>query len=104
MTSTITIVSDNQSWCDANWGGGWYASAALSLWNQIKRNNPHARLVCIDLQPYGTTQVPERKDVLNVGGFSDAVFEQLADFAAGRMAPAHWLSVIREVELEAVSA
>jgi 60 kDa SS-A/Ro ribonucleoprotein len=39
-------------------------------------------LVCIDLQPYTTTQAPERSDVLNIGGFSDAVFSVAAAFLA----------------------
>ena len=39
-------------------------------------------LVCIDLQPYTTTQAPERSDILNVGGFSDAVFSVVAAFLA----------------------
>ena len=38
------------------------------------------RLICIDLQPYATTQAPERSDILNVGGFSDAVFNVMAAF------------------------
>ena len=38
------------------------------------------KLVCIDVQPYTTTQAPERSDVLNVGGFSDAVFHVVASF------------------------
>ena len=32
-------------------------------------------LVCIDLQPYGTTRAPDRADMLNIGGCSDAVFQ-----------------------------
>ena len=40
------------------------------------------KLVCIDLQPYTTTQAPERSDILNVGGFSDAVFSVVAAFLA----------------------
>jgi len=38
------------------------------------------KLVCIDLQPYTTTQAPDRSDILNVGGFSDAVFSVVAAF------------------------
>lgn len=41
------------------------------------------KLVSIDLQPYMTTQAPERSDILNVGGFSDAVFSVVAAFLAG---------------------
>jgi 60 kDa SS-A/Ro ribonucleoprotein len=36
--------------------------------------------VCIDLQPYTTTQALDRSDILNVGGFSDAVFRVVASF------------------------
>lgn len=37
------------------------------------------KLVCIDIQPYGTSQAAERDDVLDISGFSDAVFDQIAD-------------------------
>ena len=40
------------------------------------------KLVCIDLQPYATAQAPDREDILNVGGFSDAVFNVVASFLA----------------------
>ncbi len=40
------------------------------------------KLVCIDLQPYTTTQAPERSDILKVGGFRDAVFSVVAAFLA----------------------
>ena len=38
------------------------------------------KLVCIDIQPYGTSQAPERDDILNIGGFSDAVFNVVRSF------------------------
>ena len=38
------------------------------------------KLVCIDIQPYGTSQAPERDDILNIGGFSDAVFNVVSSF------------------------
>jgi hypothetical protein len=37
------------------------------------------------VQPYGSTQAAEREDILNIGGFSDAVFEIIAAFAARRV-------------------
>ena len=39
-----------------------------------------AKLVCIAVQPYTTTQAQDRSDILNVGGFSDAVFSVVAAF------------------------
>ena len=68
-------------------------------WNRFKSRSPDARLVCIDLQPYGTTQAQEREDILNVGGFSDQVFESVAEFGSGELAGEHWMSVIESIEI-----
>ena len=45
-----------------------------------KEANP--KLVCIDLQPYQTVQACERADIMNIGGFSDAVFNVISSFLA----------------------
>ena len=58
-----------------------------------------AKLVCIDIQPYGTSQAAEREDVLNIGGFSDAVFTMLAQFAKGNAGADHWVGEIEKVSL-----
>jgi 60 kDa SS-A/Ro ribonucleoprotein len=49
--------------------------------------------------PNKTTQAGERADILNVGGFSDAVFDVIADFAEGRPSNDHWAGKIEEVKL-----
>ncbi|HEX8160959.1 MAG TPA: hypothetical protein VF538_03750 [Pyrinomonadaceae bacterium] len=92
----VVYVSDNESWVDAGAGRG---TATLREWGVFRARNPHARLVCIDVQPNRTTQAAERDDVLNVGGFSDRVFEIVSEFAAGRLAASHWIGVIESVEL-----
>jgi 60 kDa SS-A/Ro ribonucleoprotein len=68
-------------------------------WGVFRARNPRARLTCIDVQPYGTVQAQEREDVLNVGGFSDQVFDLIAEFAAGRLNANHWVGVIEQVTL-----
>ena len=92
----VIFVSDNQSWVDAAGGRG---TAMLREWNSFRKRNPNARLVCIDVQPYGTTQAAEREDVLNIGGFSDRIFEVMSEFAAGRLGADHWVGVIESVDL-----
>lgn len=92
----VVYVSDNQSWVDADAGRG---TATMREWAAFKRRNPRARMVCIDVQPYGTVQAKGSPDVLNVGGFSDEVFDVVAEFAAGRLAPSHWVGVIERVAL-----
>ncbi|MDT5272569.1 MAG: 60 kDa SS-A/Ro ribonucleoprotein [Acidobacteriota bacterium] len=92
----VLFVSDNESWVDAGSGRG---TATMREWAVFKQRNPHARMVCIDIQPYQTVQAAESADVLNVGGFSDHVFEVVADFAAGRLNAGHWVGVIEQITL-----
>jgi 60 kDa SS-A/Ro ribonucleoprotein len=91
----VVIVSDNQSWVDATRTG---ATATMREWERLKARCPRAKLVCIDLQPYGTTQAVGRKDIMNVGGFSDAVFETLSIFASGE-AERDWVTEVNETEV-----
>ncbi|NKF27482.1 MULTISPECIES: TROVE domain-containing protein [unclassified Pseudomonas] len=91
---TLIMVSDNESWIDARRQG---ASETMLQWERIKRINPQARLVCIDLQPGWATPAADRDDILNVGGFSDAVFDVIEQFTAGRYGPQHWVEAIERM-------
>jgi 60 kDa SS-A/Ro ribonucleoprotein len=90
----IIYVSDNQSWIGNGSCGG---TAMAEQWKVFKKKNPRAKLICIDVQPYGSTQVQDDKDVLNIGGFSDEVFSVIARFAHGDSA--HFVDVVNSVEL-----
>jgi len=86
----VVFVSDNESWVrpEGEERYSWYNSNGTSVmqeWNTYKSRNPDARLVCIDIQPYGDTQAHDREDILNIGGFSDSVFETIAKFTAGEL-------------------
>jgi 60 kDa SS-A/Ro ribonucleoprotein len=92
----VLLVSDNESWVDARRS---VASAVMQEWAKFRQANPAARLVCLDIQPYATTQAPEREDILNIGGFSDAVFTLIDQFAKGKMQTGHWVGVIESQQL-----
>jgi len=92
----VVLVSDNESWADRARGRG---TATMQEWSAFKERNPKARLVCIDIQPYATTQAQEQADVLNIGGFSDEVFKLLAVYAAGGLGADHWVGVIEETSI-----
>lgn len=98
------LVSDNESWVFAGQAlahGRQGATGVVQAWQQFVQNQVRLhrgefsgpKLVCINLQPYTTTQAPERSDILNVGGFSDAVFDLLAGFFRGDAS-----RFVREVE------
>jgi 60 kDa SS-A/Ro ribonucleoprotein len=68
-------------------------------WAAFRKRNPGARLVCLDIQPNASSQAPERPDVMNIGGFSDSVFEIIDSFADGTLRADHWVGVIDETVL-----
>ena len=77
----------------------------MTEWQQFVKNQHRLgghdlsgpKLVCIDLQPYGTTQAPERDDILNIGGFSDAVFSVVAAFLGDDAA--RFVAEVESIEL-----
>jgi 60 kDa SS-A/Ro ribonucleoprotein len=92
----VVFISDNQSWMDARPNG--QATAMMTEWARIKRHYPAARLVCLDIQPYVTTLAKTGPEVLNIGGFSDAVFTTISAFAAGKGGD-HWVKAIEAIDL-----
>ena len=89
----VVLVSDTESWVYRNRAfayGQRGATGVMTEWQEFVENQmrlggrdiPAPKLVCIDLQPYTTTQAPDRDDILNIGGFSDAVFSVVAAFLA----------------------
>jgi 60 kDa SS-A/Ro ribonucleoprotein len=93
----VIVVSDNMSWVDGH--GGGRSTATMQEWAKFRSRNPQARLVCLDVQPNASTQAAEREDILNIGGFSDAVFEIISTFASGELQPDHWVGLIDQIEL-----
>jgi 60 kDa SS-A/Ro ribonucleoprotein len=89
----VVLVSDNESWVGTGRHGSTGVMTAWEAFVAIQRrlNEPQStssrlcsspKLVCIDLQPYQTVQACERADIMNIGGFSDAVFNVISAFLA----------------------
>jgi 60 kDa SS-A/Ro ribonucleoprotein len=91
-TDLVVYVSDFESWVDTSAAGR--STATMQEWAALKTRCPNARMACIDLVPNRTTQAAEGGDVLNVGGFSDAVFDVLDKFAHSALTAGHWVAVI----------
>lgn len=81
---TVVILSDMQSWYEG--AHDMYMAGATSVsreWKRYKARNPNAKLVCVNLASCETVQAPSDKSVLNVGGFSDQVFEVIKAHQTG---------------------
>lgn len=92
----VIYVSDNESWVDSS---RYRSTATMTEWNKFKLRNKDAKLVCIDIQPGATTQAHDRDDILNVGGFSDQVFDVIARFVELGNNKDLWIKTIEEVTL-----
>ena len=60
----VIFISDNESWVDR----GYRSTGMMTEWEIFKKRNPKAKLICIDMQPYTTSQVTSREDILQIGG------------------------------------
>jgi 60 kDa SS-A/Ro ribonucleoprotein len=82
----MVLVSDNESWVGTGRHGSTGVMTAWEVFvaNQRKLAGKEAnpKLICIDLQAYQTVQACERADIMNIGGFSDAVFNVISAFLA----------------------
>lgn len=93
----MIYFSDNESWADGQYGRG---TEMMQQWEKLKQRCPQAKLICVDIQPYAHSQVQEREDVLNIGGFGDEVFRLMDLFCSNNWHPDHWVSEIDAVSLE----
>jgi 60 kDa SS-A/Ro ribonucleoprotein len=99
--SAVIYVSDDESWVEYSSGSyrAQRGTGTMQEWNIFKRRNPNAKLVCIDIQPYGTSQAVDREDILNVGGYSDSVFTVIDMFLRNQLTAAHWVGTINKIEI-----
>lgn len=98
-TSAVIYISDSESWADIEGRNRyWYGESSTGLmdgWNEFKSRNQEAKLVCMDMQPYTTSQADEhRRDILLVGGFSDRVFDVVADYV--KYGERNWMDIINQ--------
>lgn len=99
----VVIVSDNESWFDSArrsptlYGYASHGTNVMEAWRRVQAKNPSCKLVCIDLTPNTTRQTTNEANVLNVGGFSDAVFDVVASFFANNKS---WVEVIQAVDIQ----
>jgi len=106
LPDNIIIISDNESWADAygrtgsfsvrHFGGSGGATATQAAFSKYRSMNRKAQMVLIDLTPTSNTQVKDDPNILNVGGFSDAVFTAIASFVESRGRPDFWAEKIRK--------
>lgn len=95
----VFYVSDNESWIDSGTSYSYHGTGLAEEWKKFKARNPKARLICCDLTPRNNSQIKCQPDVLQVGGFSDQVFQVVSSFIEHGNQSDHWVSEIEKMEL-----
>lgn len=91
-------LSDMQSWADRQ--PDYYynrGTNTMELWQKYRRQNPGARAIFINLASGTTTQAYDKaNEILNIGGWSDKIWDIIADFSKGGdpTTPKDWVSLI----------
>ena len=97
----MIYFSDNESWADqfTDPRPRYGSTGLMKEWEKLKKRCPNAKLICVDIQPYTSSQALERKDILNIGGFSDTVFQLIDWFCQGKLDGSHWVNEIEKIEI-----
>lgn len=95
----VIYISDYESWLDSRYSFYGSSSEMESEWVKFSKRNPNSKLVCIDLAPSSTSQISkDRKNVLQVGGFSDEVFNVVKYFLEDNE-PNKWVKEISKINI-----
>jgi 60 kDa SS-A/Ro ribonucleoprotein len=74
---TVIWFSDMQSWLHDS-----SSKSVIKTWNEYRRRNPGARAIYVNLMADSTAmQLDKDNMVLNIGGFSDKILENIIQFA-----------------------
>lgn len=97
----VIYVSDNESWLDSGHYGrfGGNATATMEEFNKLRRVRKDAKMICIDLAANAHTQAPSRENILNVGGFSDAVYDVIGNWTKGQ---GTFIDTIEKIDLDSI--
>lgn len=98
----IIMVSDNESWVRGSYRG--YGTETQTVFNKLRAKNPKLKMVCIDIVANTTSQtVLGDGAIMNLGGFSDQVWETIHRFVDGT-GPDQWVDEIKALSLDAPRA
>lgn len=100
----VVFATDCQSWVDSNHRNPHYSfgmgTSLNNQWDNFRTGkNKNAKIAEINLQALDDSQLDHSDpSIMNIGGFSDSVFDVLAEFAE-RDVNARFIDVIKRVEL-----
>ena len=95
----VIYVSDNESWFEGGRRSYYGGTSTAHEWQEFKGRNKGAKCVCIDLVANNTVQIKDDSDVMNIGGFSDNIWETISMFVSGEYGADAWTAAIEQVDV-----
>lgn len=86
----IIIISDNESWAST-------AYDSMTAWRNVQKKNPNAKLINIDISPSRSSQIKDEQNIINIGGFSDSVFNVISNYLNGSID--QWIELIEKIDI-----
>ncbi|MDO4643525.1 MAG: RNA-binding protein [Cardiobacteriaceae bacterium] len=93
----LIMISDNQSWADQQ---RRTKTGLMAEWEKLQARCPSAQMICLDIQPYPTSQAYNYPNILNIGGFSVQVFHLMSTFSMHNSEPEYWVNSITQISLK----
>lgn len=93
----VFMISDNESWESVS---DYKGTRFQAEWEVFVKNNKDVKLVNLDIVPSAEVQNKNSARCLNIGGFSDNIFEIVADFVKEQPTTKDfWAKKIQEIKL-----
>lgn len=91
-------VSDNESWVEGS-RHSYGSTGVAAEWATIRARCPNAKMININLAVEDTVQILDAKGIMNVGGFSEAIFDVIKTWVENGCAVDGWVKQIEEIDV-----
>ncbi len=95
----IIVVSDSESWIDSTGRHRWQGTQTMESFRRLQSRNPAIKMVNIDIQATQTSQTAPDPNIMNIGGFSDSIWDNIARFISNE-GPQQWVDQIKALSLD----
>ena len=91
-------ASDNESWVVAD-GGRWGSTGVANEWEIIRKRCPKAKMININLAVEDTVQIRDDVGIINIGGFSEAIFDVIKLWTEDGCGADGWVKQIEDISI-----
>lgn len=95
----IIMVSDSESWMDSSGRHRWQGTQTMESFRRLQARNPAIKMVNIDIQAVQSSQTAPDPNIMNIGGFSDSIWDSIARFISNE-GPQQWVDQIKAISLD----